>query len=1703
MVGESGMLRGATVNNSAGVSSPMAVLPGSQADVYSAAVMADDPAGYWKLHGADTDDLDDSSPGGEHDGSLYDPNNSVSTATDDGLWSGVPAFHAKTDGPGRVDVGSAWFNHNVWSADGWFKSSLDNGVDVQLFDESEGEYPNSSRRYLSAIGGNSGFVSAGQSIHQDEASLSGDVSSQHVGPGAGWHYLAVTSDGHELRFYMDGVSTGETAPISSVWQTGVVSTIRIVDFGCADNCFSTQWMNVSDVAIYSSTLNAVQIQNHYTAAGGVLPMTTSQLFGGSNPSMPCISCAVASVKRAISWFPVDAGTGNFFHTFSDIALPSRGPSFELGRTYNALEAKSGVAGPVGFGAGWSWTFGARLDFGDNWQPGNQVPSSFDFVQEAGARVTFSADGSGGWVPASNVFASIVRNPDQSWTLQRVSDHVTFTFDSQGRLTSVTNRNAYTTTLSWPAGPSGTLIVTDNSGTQEMSVVIDAIGHVTSVSDSAGRSVAYTYVEAGNPGAGNLKTAASLGGGKWTYVYDSGNLMTSMEDPAGGTVVNKFDSQGRVVDQWAPDGSSGAPTDTTKATEFIYGAGYTKITGPSTPSNPDGVIDTQVFQNGYLVSDTVGTGSSASTTTFSYWGENSGAATVTDPSGNISTTTYYKDPVTHLMTSWISTKEDPSGVVTSYSGFDAFGNPGSVTVTGTDPQDPNNVTTTSYTYDPNNGNLKTVSRPWNGTTALTTYTYDPAHPGDATSVQSPDGTMTHYSYAAATGQVDSVTDPAGGVTSFAYDAAGHQVAVTSPEGHSNTFVMNAAGESLISLDGKANGAVDGFVRGNGPLGSANRGGTWSTTGSWSVAGDEASVSGPGTATLVSPVGSGDGLATSMIAAGVPSSGAGLFESDDAGHSLSLVEDTGSGEWVLTKTGGSGAGVLGSFTAPINAGDRITLAGTGTTLLVYRNGTILGVATDADLGSYTRVGLIGSNGAVASGFEAHDLNGGARFVKYDNLGRVTSTMGPRGSLAGYFTTSTAYDAVGRPTAVTDENQIVRETTYDLSGMVTGQVSAHAASGQGPFPTTTYSYDSHGRLASRLDAGNSHATSYVYSDGSAPSTPATVAVTKPSGVVVTSSLDPDGRTASVDYSDTGASPDLSYSYDKDGQVLTATAAGVGPDITRVYDSLGEPVSVTRDGRSVEYHYDADPSVPGDQPGRLADITYPNNQKIVLGYDSQGRWNKVTDWNGLYSSYSYDGDGNVSEIATSNGVLAVRGFDADDQLASISWSGPGFAFPVTYSRGSADELTATTQWGGGPSWGYDPALEVTSSTNPNGSYTYDDANRPVVVNGVHQAFNDAGELCWTSASSGSCASPPAQHTSYGFNDNGERVSVGANTFAFDEVGEMTTATINSTATSYAYGSDGLRTSKTQGAATTDFSWDDSGGVPQLIQDGDTFFVYGPDGKPTEAISPTGTCFVHTDATGSVASTTAGSGANAGQVISTRSYDPYGNVTAHTGDPISLGWQAQYQDPETGYYYLQHRYYDPTTTQFLSPDPLFSVTGDRYGYAGNDPVNGSDPLGLCSLAECAADLATYVGSYTCHRFAGSGNYWSIGHGLYGCGDNGSINAIRHFVGAALFTWIEVTEHGTAYGSFRAWSILGGHEVQGLGAYCAGEHRRVNPYENGAAYNLDTSADWWNNFVGYSVGLELAHEGLTIGEVVRRVTSLAHHYFDTRTRLDFHGGGFD
>lgn len=70
------------------------------------------------------------------------------------------------------------------------------------------------------------------------------------------------------------------------------------------------------------------------------------------------------------------------------------------------------------------------------------------------------------------------------------------------------------------------------------------------------------------------------------------------------------------------------------------------------------------------------------------------------------------------------------------------------------------------------------------------------------------------------------------------------------------------------------------------------------------------------------------------------------------------------------------------------------------------------------------------------------------------------------------------------------------------------------------------------------------------------------------------------------------------------------------------------------------------------------------------------------------------------------------------------------------------------------------------------------------------------------------------------------------------------------------------------------------------------------------------------------------------------------------LRFPGQYHDPETGLHYNLHRYYNPTTASYLTPDPLgLDATPTPHSYVPN-PTTWIDPLGLTPYNSAAAGPA-------------------------------------------------------------------------------------------------------------------------------------------------------
>jgi RHS repeat-associated protein len=86
----------------------------------------------------------------------------------------------------------------------------------------------------------------------------------------------------------------------------------------------------------------------------------------------------------------------------------------------------------------------------------------------------------------------------------------------------------------------------------------------------------------------------------------------------------------------------------------------------------------------------------------------------------------------------------------------------------------------------------------------------------------------------------------------------------------------------------------------------------------------------------------------------------------------------------------------------------------------------------------------------------------------------------------------------------------------------------------------------------------------------------------------------------------------------------------------------------------------------------------------------------------------------------------------------------------------------------------------------------------------------------------------------------------------------------------------------------------------------------------------------------------NTGTRTGTWTYDPYGNITAHTGTATTpYSYAGEYHDTDTNLTYLRARDYDPTTGSFLTRDPLENITNSPYAYTAGNPLQQSDPTGL------------------------------------------------------------------------------------------------------------------------------------------------------------------
>ena len=81
---------------------------------------------------------------------------------------------------------------------------------------------------------------------------------------------------------------------------------------------------------------------------------------------------------------------------------------------------------------------------------------------------------------------------------------------------------------------------------------------------------------------------------------------------------------------------------------------------------------------------------------------------------------------------------------------------------------------------------------------------------------------------------------------------------------------------------------------------------------------------------------------------------------------------------------------------------------------------------------------------------------------------------------------------------------------------------------------------------------------------------------------------------------------------------------------------------------------------------------------------------------------------------------------------------------------------------------------------------------------------------------------------------------------------------------------------------------------------------------------------------------------VTSYDYDPYGKVLSATGTLANINplhYRGYVYDTETGFYYLQSRYYDPAIGRFINADS-YATTGqgiigcNMFAYCGNGVIS-------------------------------------------------------------------------------------------------------------------------------------------------------------------------
>lgn len=480
--------------------------------------------------------------------------------------------------------------------------------------------------------------------------------------------------------------------------------------------------------------------------------------------------------------------------------------------------------------------------------------------------------------------------------------------------------------------------------------------------------------------------------------------------------------------------------------------------------------------------------------------------------------------------------------------------------------------------------------------------------------------------------------------------------------------------------------------------------------------------------------------------------------------------------------------------------------------------------------------------------------------------------------------------------------------------------------------------------------------------------------------------------------------YSYSTEGHLLSLEdGIGTSGNISYSYDSLGRLISQTDEyGVTTSYGYDLN--------SNLTSVTYPGSSHVVTRtFNAANELTNVQTWLtgpgtcGTYSiptdetSFTYDNNGNpVSETFPTCDTKNVPNspdtvdfsVDNNNYITDLygKWNNNNDSAVYTNNAAGMIDVRNIDSGYNTTSYSYNNLGQVSAVANPNETFSYDSAgNMTCNQGGQNQTYNSVGELNYAYQNCGSTANQQDSFTYDAYGDRTQEMfpfngqNVPEDYIFTNSLGEMVEYEAFFTATNYSYSGTNQLMQIYQGSTVlSQMTWNDASATPQILSDSKWDFIYGPGNRVIEAInvSTSTQYYLVNDPSGSVLFNFSQNGT----VNSVNLYNTYG-ATPSGAPPI--GWDNAYIDPASSLYFMNNRFYDSNTGQFITVDPRVLALNQPFGYAGyvssssegmsrssspfltnnaqpyqfanDDPVNINDPSGLCGHSMCLFAFAGMV----------------------------------------------------------------------------------------------------------------------------------------------------